>query len=179
MTISEADYLGGALFLGYNGFLRNMDLPPPMRLRCVLSKAALQQVNNCVARLVRVRCSMANLCGLRIISQKLRSKKMRCNICTATDNMSHCKKCCFHAVVCRFQARTFRHRRLTMSSVSWKSLEHLYGMVYLLSHTGGLPKIGRTPKVSYSPRGVLGTFWRLPSQNPFWEPAFSEPFCLP
>ena len=29
---------------------------------------------------------------------------------------------------------------------------------------------GRTPQ-----RGVLGTFWKSPSQNPFWEP-FSEPF---
>ena len=30
-------------------------------------------------------------------------------------------------------------------------------------------RLGRTPK-----GGVLGTFWKTPSQNPFWEP-FSEP----
>ena len=36
------------------------------------------------------------------------------------------------------------------------------------------PKIGRTPRGRTLQGGIPGTFWKPPSQNPFWEP-FSEP----
>ena len=35
--------------------------------------------------------------------------------------------------------------------------------------------VGRTARGRALQGGVLGTFWKAPSQNPFWEP-FSEPF---
>ena len=36
--------------------------------------------------------------------------------------------------------------------------------------------LGHTLKGSYPPRGVLGTFWKPPSQNSFWKPPSQNPY---
>ena len=54
---------------------------------------------------------------------------------------------------------------------SWASMRAVRGMLVFFQDL----KLGARLRGRALSGGVLGTFWKPPSQNPFWEP-FSEPF---